>query len=230
MSSFAHFTVLVSVVMGLMVWFVEPVRAQRSIEVVDSFGRPVPAVRIDVFGRGELIAVHSTSEEGWAELASDRWSDVRRISLSHLGFRTRIVQAEELPSDGVIRLEPEALSIEGLSVTGRELCPIDATDEARQLWSEMASLYSSETESRALSAFVSRRSISAASETPGNGATPTCIRRRLTTSRIQPSATCTTSRSRTSPRESRRWCSVREGTGTEGAFAGLFGSIRKSAS
>ena len=134
-----------------------PASAQVSITVVDSNQNPIPAVRIDVMGRGELIAVESTSENGTADLASERWSEVRRLTLSHLAYRTLIVQVDEIPSDGVIHLEPQAVAIEGVDVAGRELCPVVESPEARSLWESVAALYSPDTENRALSAILIRR-------------------------------------------------------------------------
>jgi hypothetical protein len=140
----------------LLVGFVGPAASQVSIQVVDSDGRPIPAVRVDVFGRAELIGVESTSAQGTAELSAERWSEVRRISLSHLGFQTLILQVEDVPADGVIRLEPRAVQIEGLTVEGSPVCPIADDRDARRLWSEVASLYSASTGSRAWSAYLSR--------------------------------------------------------------------------
>jgi hypothetical protein len=141
---------------ALAVGLARPVGAQIPILVVDAEGRPVPAVRVDVFGAGESIAVVSTTSEGIAELSAERWSEVRRISLSHLGFQTLIVQAADIPADGVIRLEPEATEIEGLTVEGRELCPIVDDPRARRLWAEAASLYAADTGSRSWLAYLSR--------------------------------------------------------------------------
>ncbi len=132
-----------------------PVVAQVSIRVVDSSGHPVPAVLIEVYGRGELIAVTSTSADGGAQLSSERWSQVRRITLRHLGFQTLIVQVDEIPPDGLIQLESRPIEIEGLTVEARELCPINDSPEARRRWSEVASLYSRETGSRAWSVYYS---------------------------------------------------------------------------
>jgi hypothetical protein len=135
---------------------VSPLAGQVSVKVVDQSGRPVPAVRIDVLGLGDLIGTVSTTAEGTAELSFERWSEARRLTLTHLEFRTLIVQVDDIPSDGLIRLEPEATAIEGLDVTARPLCPIDDDDRARRLWSEVASRYSSETPSRAWFARLSR--------------------------------------------------------------------------
>ena len=143
-------------VIALFAALVHPVTAQVSIQVLDSYGRPIEAVRIDAFGRGELISVASTAAGGVAELSAERWPDVRRISLSHLGFQTLIVQADEIPADGVIRLEAHPVELEGLTVEAPELCPINDHREARALWSEVASRYSTETGSRAWSAYFSR--------------------------------------------------------------------------
>jgi hypothetical protein len=129
--------------------------AQIAIHVVDPEGHPVPAVRIDVLGSAELIGVYATSAQGFAELSPERWSEVRRISLSHLGFPTLIVQAGDIPTDGVILLEPQATEIEGFTVEARELCPIADDPEARRLWSEVASLYASTTGTRSWLAYLS---------------------------------------------------------------------------
>lgn len=130
--------------------------AQLRLTVVDSYGTPVPSVRIDVMGQGEVLAVHSTSADGVADLDDERWSEVRRLTFSHLGFRTLIVQAGDVPADGMIALEPEAVAIDGLDVEGRELCPIVPSEEARDLWARTAARYSPDTENRALSAFLER--------------------------------------------------------------------------
>jgi hypothetical protein len=133
-----------------------PAAAQLRVQVLDSSGRAVPAVRVDVLGRGEIIGSASTSAEGLAELAFERWSAADRITLTHLGFRTLIVQVADIPANGVIRLEPEATPVEGLTVEARALCPIDGDERARRLWSEVASRYSAETGSRAWFAELSR--------------------------------------------------------------------------
>ncbi len=133
-----------------------PASGQVTLQVLDSDGRPVPAVRIDVFGLGELFGTHTTSSRGIAELSSERWSEVRRISLSHLAFRTLIVQAPDIPADGVIDMEPRAIEIEGFSVEARDLCPITDDREARRVWSEVASRYAPDTGDRAWLAYLSR--------------------------------------------------------------------------
>jgi hypothetical protein len=132
-----------------------PLAAQVSIRVVDASGRPVPAVRVDVYGRGEVISVASTSAEGVAELSADRWSEARRLSLSHLAYQTEIVQVEDIPADRVIVIEPAAVPIEALSVEVGQLCPIVDEPEARSLWSQVAALYATDTGSRAAFRYVS---------------------------------------------------------------------------
>lgn len=133
-----------------------PLAAQVTLQVVDSDGRPVPAVQISVIGGGELIGATSTSSDGVADLTFERWSDAQRITLTHVGFETLIVQVADIPTDGVIRFEPQATAIEGLTVEARDLCPIEDDDRARRLWSEVASRYSAETGSRAWFAYLSR--------------------------------------------------------------------------
>jgi hypothetical protein len=130
------------------------VGAQVSIRVVDSSGRAVPAVRVDVIGRAEVISVASTSGVGVAELSPERWSEARRLSLSHLGYQTLIVQVEDIPSDGVIAIEPEAIPLDGVSVAVGQLCPITDDARARQLWSQVAALYATDTASRAWFAYM----------------------------------------------------------------------------
>lgn len=126
-----------------------PLAAQVSIRVVDSSGRPIPAVRVDVYGRGEVLGVASTSAEGVAELSAERWAEARRLSLSHLAYQTLIVQVEDIPRDGVIVIEPQALEIDALTVEIGQLCPIVDEPEARRLWSQVAALYATDTGSRA---------------------------------------------------------------------------------
>jgi hypothetical protein len=132
-----------------------PAAAQVSIRVVDAGGAPVSAVRVDVYGRGEVLSTASTSGLGVAELSPERWSEARRLSLSHLGYQTLIVQVEDIPADGVIGIEPEAVPIDALSVDVGQLCPIVDESRARDLWSQVASLYATDTASRAWFAYLS---------------------------------------------------------------------------
>jgi hypothetical protein len=53
----------------------------------------VSAVRIDVLGRAELLGTAFTTADGVAELSFERWSEARRLTLTHLGFQTLIVHA-----------------------------------------------------------------------------------------------------------------------------------------
>lgn len=137
---------------------VTPVGAQVDIQVVDPTGHPIPSVQVDVFGMGELIGSYSTDGEGRTTLDAERWEDIRRISLHHLGYGTLILQALEIPANGVVQLRPEATRIEGFVVEGGELCPAPDEPRARRLWSEVADRYASDTGARAWSAYMSRYS------------------------------------------------------------------------
>jgi hypothetical protein len=133
-----------------------PLAAQVRVHVVDQNGSPVGAVRIDMLGRGELMGTASTSADGTAALNVERWAEVQRLTLTHLGFETMVVQVDDIPTNGLIRLEPEATEIEGLSVVAQQLCPINNDERARRLWSEVADRYSTDTGSRAWFARLSR--------------------------------------------------------------------------
>ncbi|MGE0158970.1 MAG: hypothetical protein AB7T31_06115 [Gemmatimonadales bacterium] len=135
--------------------FASALAAQVSIRVVDANGAPVPAVRVDVYGRGEVIGQAATAADGIAVLGAERWAEARRLSLTHLGYQTLIVQVEEIPADGVIAIEPDAIPLDALSVEVGQLCPIVDEPEARRLWSAVASLYATDTGSRAPFAYLS---------------------------------------------------------------------------
>lgn len=142
--------------LALLVGGVSPVWAQRSVRVVDGLGAPVSSVRIDVMGRGEVLEVVVTDGNGTALLSTERWSEVRRISLSHVGYETRVVSVEDVRDGADIPIEPTALPIDGLVVDSEALCPIEEDGQARALWRAMASRYSDETGTRALSARMTR--------------------------------------------------------------------------
>jgi hypothetical protein len=139
-----------SIVAAIATCLAAPLSAQLSIRVGESSGRPVPAVRVDVYGRGEVIGVASTSAEGVAELSAARWTEARRLSLSHLAYQTLIVQVEDIPVDGVIVIEPQAFALDPLRVEVGQLCPIVDEPTARRLWSQVAALYATDTGSRAV--------------------------------------------------------------------------------
>lgn len=123
-----------------------PATAQVSLTVVDAGGLPVPAVSIHVLGTAEVIQELFTGVDGVVVIDTPRWPDVRRLSISHLGFRTRIFQADALPIDGVIFLERDPVGIEGLEVEARgELCPIDPDPRGREIWAAVAARYASDT-------------------------------------------------------------------------------------
>jgi hypothetical protein len=133
-----------------------PAAGQVTFQVVDSQGRPIPAVQVDLYGTAELIGTFGSGPQGMVTLTSPRWTEVRRIHLSHVGFQTVIVQVDDIPVDGVVWLEPEAFELEGFTVRGQDLCPVEDSEEARQLWAEVAVLYSGGTGFRAKSAYYSR--------------------------------------------------------------------------
>lgn len=133
-----------------------PASGQRSIRVVDTDGRPMPAVRVDLLGRGELIATYSTSAQGVADVGPERWSEVTRVSLSHLGFQTLIVQVADLSPDQALVLEPEPVELESILVEAGELCPVSDDPRARRLWAEVAARYAQDTGLRAWLARLSR--------------------------------------------------------------------------
>ena len=127
--------------------------SQVSVQVVDGGGRPVAAVQIDVYGFAELLEVASSDALGLADVTTPRWDEVRRLSLSHIGFQTLIVQAEDLPSNGVLWLEPRPIGIAGLAVEAAgSLCPIKDDPVGRRLWEGVAARYAQDTGVRALSA------------------------------------------------------------------------------
>jgi len=119
---------------------------------------PLPSVRVDVIGRGEVLEVVVTSTDGMAVLSEERWDEVRRISISHVGYATRLVSVEDLTPDTDIYLEPNATPIEGFVVDAEALCPVADDPDARALWEAVASNYSAATGERALSARMTRSS------------------------------------------------------------------------
>lgn len=140
-----------ALVAGLFAVLTGMAEGQVSLTIVDGSGAPVPAVSVHVLGTAEVIQELYTGTDGTVLIDTPRWPDVRRLSLSHLGFRTRILQADALPIDGTILIEPQPVGIEGFEVEARgELCPIAPDDGARALWSEVASRYADDTGRRRL--------------------------------------------------------------------------------
>lgn len=147
-----HRPVLPLLALVVAVILADPASAQVSLRVLSPAGEPIPAVSVSVLGVGVLLEERVTDERGVVELATEDWSEVRRLSLSHLGFQTLILQADQIPSDGVVLLEPEAIGIEGLEVLGSALCPNLPDPAARALWQAVASRYATDTGVRAMSA------------------------------------------------------------------------------
>ena len=127
--------------------------AQIELQIVDGSGLAVPAARVEVYGRAELLHVLSTDADGVATVPADRWDDARRLSITHLGFEALIVQSEGLRTGMRLQLTPEALTLEGLQVQVQgELCPLQESEAARALWQEVAARYSTDTGRRRLTA------------------------------------------------------------------------------
>lgn len=128
-----------------------PASAQVMLTIVDGSGAPVPAVSVHVLGTAEIIQELYSGTDGTVVIDTPRWPDVRRLSMSHLGFRTRILQADALPVDGTVLIEPQPLGIEGFEVEARgELCPILPDPAAREVWQEVAARYAADTGRRRL--------------------------------------------------------------------------------
>lgn len=124
---------------------------QVSIQAVDAQGRPMSAVQVEWYAPGELLGTVLTGPDGVAEIPADRWDEAVRVHLRFLGLETRVVQRRDLPADGVIRMEPSAIAVEGLTVEAHDLCPLTDEPAARRVWSGIARQYSSETGDRARS-------------------------------------------------------------------------------
>lgn len=134
-----------------------PVAAQVPIHVVDLEGRPIADVQIDVFGTGEHLGRVLTAIDGTTELVADPWSAVRRITLRHLAYRTRVVQAGSIPADGVLVMEPAPVHLDEIQVDvpGHALsCPLSPDPEARAAWERAAANYAPDTGLRAISGTV----------------------------------------------------------------------------
>ena len=130
-----------------------PGAAQVQLRVTAPDGTPVPSVRVEVSGTAERSRTVTTAAAAIVDLGTERWADVRRISLSHLGFETLLVQRDDLAPLTVLRLEPAALPIEGLTVgVEGSVCALDGSEEARALWAAVASRYSRDTGRRPLAA------------------------------------------------------------------------------
>ncbi len=131
---------------------VSPAAGQVSIQAVDSEGHPIPAVQVEWYAPGALLGSTLTGPDGVAEIPEDGWESVVRIHLRFLGLETRVVQRRNLPDDGVIRMEPTAVAVEGITVEVGHLCPSVDDPRARREWARVARRYSPETGARARSA------------------------------------------------------------------------------
>lgn len=149
MLRYGSVSVLVLIVLALLP---SKTSAQVPLTVLDANGQPIAAVSIHVLGTAEIIQELYTAPDGSVIIDTPRWPDVRRLSVSHLGFRTLIIQADALPIDGMLVLEPQPVGIEGLEVQARgSICPIEPEGVARALWAEVAAGYAQDTRTRRLS-------------------------------------------------------------------------------
>lgn len=130
-----------------MLWLVWPaaLAAQVDVRVVGNDG-PISAVRVDVWGTAELLATLTTDADGRVRVDSLQFRDSRRLSFSHLMYRTRILPSSLLEDGTVIELEARALEVEGITVlVDARSCPQPDDPEARRRWRVASSGYSSVT-------------------------------------------------------------------------------------
>ncbi len=75
-------------------------------------------------------------------LTPDALRGFRRIVIRHLGYRSVFIFPEDLADVQVVRMQREAVRIEGVTATvGREACPVGDDPEARARWSEVVRGY-----------------------------------------------------------------------------------------
>lgn len=127
--------------------------AQVSMTVVAPDGRPVPSAQVEWYALGELLGSAATDPTGAVQIPAERWKDVVRIHVRFLGMETRVLQVRDIPTDGVIRLEPRAVALPGITVEVGSFCPMEDEPGARAEWSRVADRYASDTGQRARSAY-----------------------------------------------------------------------------
>lgn len=120
--------------------------AQVTGTVVDAAGRPVSAASVELWGGGERIARTVTDSAGAFSVDRARSSGVRTLAVHRIGFRRAVVAVAEGAVGVRVRLEADAVALEGVAAAApRRVCPNRDDPVARGLWESARRRYATDT-------------------------------------------------------------------------------------
>jgi len=120
-----------------------PASAQLSGEVLDEDGQPLAGVSVEAWNDNGKIAVRLTDAEGLFSFADSALAaETTILWAARLGYRPLRIAVEPGIGHYEIRLEEEAVSVQGVVVEApREVCTGGEDDEARFLWERVRTRY-----------------------------------------------------------------------------------------
>lgn len=133
-------------IVGSFAFWSAPLPGQVHVLVQTMEGRPIAGVQVDVWGAADRLGTFATDGGGRVRLEASTLAAARRVSFSHLGFRTFVAPKEEVEQGLPVRLERRPVEISGLTVSVEaDPCARPPTADARLIWESAASRYARDT-------------------------------------------------------------------------------------
>jgi hypothetical protein len=154
-SSGSWVTVYAAVVALLLVSLAAlPAGAQIRGTVVDSSGRPVAGVAVEVWSAFRQLSSQMTGVGGTFRFAPDSVQAAGGIMARGVGWKTAHVRVAQGDTLVVVRLEPHAATLDGITVTARRAaCPNREDPRARAIWTALRDRYDGGRDSSTLAAY-----------------------------------------------------------------------------
>jgi hypothetical protein len=137
--SFALFLVLATVLFSQ----ARPAGAQVSGRVLDSGGRPLPAVPVELWSGAGRVAVQPTASDGSFRFDKAEAAGAVRLSARMLGYSPVHREVSAPAADVTLELAAAVVELEGLNVAAapKLRCPRREDREARDLWASVRTRY-----------------------------------------------------------------------------------------
>jgi hypothetical protein len=136
-------SILAWIVIALAFSWPGALRAQVRGVVVDSQGQPIEGVRLELWAPLKRLETQQSAAAGQFEFSRGQADSATAVIASRLGYRTVNLPLGRADGPLTIRMDANALQLQGISVTARSaaLCPNRDEQEARALWAAAAATY-----------------------------------------------------------------------------------------
>jgi hypothetical protein len=129
--------------------------AQLRGTVVDTGGRPVSGIAVEIWSPVRQLGVRVSDDGGAFRFSREEAGEVSGILARRVGWRTARLRVAPGHTLVVIRMEPQPEALEGLTVTGTRVAPCHNRESprARALWTALRDRYRGGADTSAIASY-----------------------------------------------------------------------------